>query len=117
MIAAGGEKNSTVVYAPAGDNVKVTVDGVDASGKPTHSEWTGMFDGKEYPVTGGAAGTTRSYVMVNDHTLNLVDKVAGKATETGTLVVSPDGKTRTVTITETDANGNKITSTMVYDKQ
>jgi hypothetical protein len=55
--------------------------------------------------------------MVNDHTLNLVDKVGGKATETGTLVVSPDGKTRTVTITESDANGNKITSTMVYDKQ
>jgi len=117
MIAPGGAKNSTVVYAAAGDDVKVTVDGVDASGKATHSEWTGKFDGKEYPVTGGAASTTRSYTMVNDHTLNLVDKVDGKITESGTLVVSPDGKTRTVTITESDASGKQITSTMVYDKQ
>jgi hypothetical protein len=117
MISPGGAKNSTVVYAAAGDDVKVTVDGVDASGKPTHSEWTGKFDGKEYPVTGGPAASTRSYTMVNDHTLNLVDKVGGKTTESGTLVVSPDGKTRTVTISETDASGKQITSTMVYEKQ
>ena len=49
---AGAPKNTTVVYEAAGDNVKVTVDGVDAAGKPTHNEWTGKFDGKDYPLTG-----------------------------------------------------------------
>jgi hypothetical protein len=44
--AAGATKNSTVVYEAAGDNVKVTVDGTDKDGKPTHNEWTGKFDGK-----------------------------------------------------------------------
>lgn len=45
-IAAGAGKNTTVVYSAAGDQTKVTTDGVDASGKPGHSEWTGKFDGK-----------------------------------------------------------------------
>ena len=36
----------------AGDSVKVTTDGTDRDGKPVHGEWTGKFDGKDYPVTG-----------------------------------------------------------------
>ena len=50
-IPAGVGKNTTVVYsAAAGDMFAVTTDGVDGSGKPAHSEWTGKFDGKPYPV-------------------------------------------------------------------
>src|SRR3989454_3681816 len=37
---AGGPKNNLVVYEAAGDNVKITVDGTDSDGKPTHNEWT-----------------------------------------------------------------------------
>src|SRR5215471_3520260 len=48
----GVPKLHTVVYETAGDNVKVTVDGTDKDGKSTHNEWTGKFDGKDYPVTG-----------------------------------------------------------------
>ena len=51
-IAPGTPKNDTVVYEAVGDNVKVTVDGTDGAGKPAHNEWTGKFDGKNYPVTG-----------------------------------------------------------------
>src|SRR6266498_4250825 len=36
-------KNSTVVFEAVGDNVKVTMDGIDKDGKPIHSEWTGKF--------------------------------------------------------------------------
>jgi hypothetical protein len=32
----GTGENTTVVYEAGGDSVKVTVDGVDADGKPTH---------------------------------------------------------------------------------
>ena len=46
-LAPGAPKNTTVVYAAAGDNVKVTVDGVDGEGKPAHNEWTGQFDDKD----------------------------------------------------------------------
>src|SRR5512132_468697 len=68
-ISPGTIKNPTVVYAAAGERVKVTVDGVDPAGKPLHSEWTGMFDGKDYPVTGDPLADMRAYRRVNDHTL------------------------------------------------
>jgi hypothetical protein len=116
-IAAGSGKNDTVVYAMDGDKVKVTVDGVDAKGNPTHTEWVGKYDGKDYPVTGDPDYDMRSYRRVNDHTLRITQKKEGKANATIRIVVSADGKSRTVTSTTTDANGKKTTSTSVYDKE
>lgn len=116
-IGMGGAKNDTVVYEMAGDSIKVTVDGVDPDGKPAHSEWTGKMDEKDYPVTGHATEDTRAYKKVNDHTVTFNVKKDGKVVETGRIVVSPDGKTRTVTTTATDAKGMKVMSKAVYDKQ
>ena len=115
-IAPGAPKNNTVVYAAAGDQIKVTVDGTDAEGKSVHSEWTGKFDGKDYPVTGDATADMRAYKKEGKDTLEMTNKKDGKAAATGKVVVSADGKTRTVTINFTDAKGAKMTSTAVYDK-
>ena len=112
-----GPKNTTVVYEASGDSVKVTTDGTDGDGKPSHSEWTGNYDGKDYPVTGDPNTDTRSYKKVNDHTLAFTNKKGDKVTTSGRGVVSADGKTRTVTITGTDSKGKKYTTTSVYDKQ
>jgi hypothetical protein len=114
---SGKAKNTTVVYEAAGDSVKVTVDGVDSDGKAAHNEWTGKYDGKEYPVTGGAASETRSLKKIDTHTLELVDKTDGKVNLTGKITVSADGKSRTVVITRADSSGKKSTSTYVYDKE
>src|SRR6202521_6308651 len=66
--APGSSKNITVVYEEVGDNVKVTIDGIDGAGKPTHNEWTGKVDGKDYPVTGDSNADARSLKKVDDHT-------------------------------------------------
>jgi hypothetical protein len=116
-IPAAAPKNNTVMYEAAGDNIKVTVDGVDAAGKPTHNEWTGKFDGKDYPLTGDPASTTRSYRKMDESTMDFANKKDGKVTVSGRIAVSADGKTRTVTLTGTDAKGKKVTYTSVYDKQ
>ncbi len=116
-LSPGAVKNTTVVYEAAGDSVKVTVDGVDPDGKPTHNEWTGKFDGKDYPLTGDPTSDMRAYKQVNVHTLELINKKDGKLTTTARVVVSTDGKSRTVTAHGTDAKGKKVTSTSVYDKQ
>jgi hypothetical protein len=115
--APGSPKNHTVAYEAAGDNVKVTVDGTDAASKATHSEWTGKFDGKDYPVSGDAASDMRSYNQVDDHTLELTAKKDGKVTITGRIVVSADGKTRTVTTSGINAQGKRVKNTAVYNKQ
>jgi hypothetical protein len=115
--APGAPKNHTVVYEAAGDDVKVTVDGNDSDGNPTHNEWTGKFDEKDYPVTGDPASDARSYKMVDDRTLELTIKKGGKVTVTGRIATSADGKTRTVTTRGTDAKGKKFENIAVYDKQ
>jgi hypothetical protein len=114
---AGSSKNNTVVYEVVGDSVKVTVDGTDGAGKPTHNEWTGKFDGKDYPLVGDPAADTRSYKKVNANTLDLVNKKDGKVTVTGKIVVSADGKSRTITTTGTSPDGKKVKNVAVYDKQ
>ena len=115
--APGTPKNTTVVYATEGDRVKVTTDGTDSDGKPTHTEWTGKFDGKDYPVTGDPSVDMRSYKKIDDRTLALTNKKDGKVTATGRVAVSADGKTRTLTVTRTDSTGKSMTGTYVYDKQ
>jgi hypothetical protein len=116
-LAPGMPKNHTVVYEAAGDSVKITVDGNDKDGKATHNEWTGKFDGKDYPVTGDPSSDMRSYTKVGTHKLKFTVKQNGKVTSTGRVVISDDKKSRTVTVNGTDAEGKKFKSVAVYDKQ
>ena len=113
----GASKNNTVVIEAAGDNIKVTVDGTDGSGNPAHNEWTGKFNGRYYAVTGNPTSDKRSYRPINSHTQALAEKKSGKVVVTGRIMVSRDGKTRTVTTTSKNATGKWITNTAVYDKQ
>jgi hypothetical protein len=115
--ATGATKNNTVVYQTAGDNVKITADGTDKDGKSTHNEWTGNFDGKDYPVTGDPTSDMRSYKKIDDRTVKMTVKKDGKVTASGRIVVSVDGKSRTVTTSGTDAEGKRVQNRVVYDKQ
>jgi hypothetical protein len=134
--APGRPKNTMVVYKDAaGGQVKITTDGVDANGNRTHSEWTGKFDGREYPVTGDPNADMRSYKKVDDRTLDFTAKKGGKVTVTGRVVVAADGKSRTVTTSGTtgtvapagrawqrgdfqgEQKGKKFKNIAVYDKQ
>jgi hypothetical protein len=108
-IPPGFMKNTTVVYETAGDSVKVTTDGTDKDGKPMHTH--------DYPLVGDSTADSRLYHQIDDHRLTLANKKDGKITASGRIVVSADGKSRTLTITATDAAGKTVSSTAVYDKQ
>ena len=116
-LAAGSPKNLTVVYTAVGDNYKCVVDGVDGAGKPAHNEWTGKFDGKDYPLTGDPSADTRSLKLTSPGHYALTNKKDGKATMTGTVELSADNKTRTLTVHMTDAAGKSLTSIAVYERQ
>jgi hypothetical protein len=110
-------KNNKVVYQTEGIDSKVTTDGIDGAGNSTHSEYTGKFDGKDYPVKGDPNQDSRSYKREGIHELDFRVKKGTKVTTTGRIVVSDDGKSRTVTSHGTDAQGKKYTSTAVNDQQ
>ncbi len=114
----GMGKNTMVTYAEQkGDKVKVTVEGVDKDGKATHSVWVGKFDGKSYPVKGNLPYNSVAYKMVNDQTNDITTMKDGKMVWSGKIVVASDGKSRTVTVNGTDADGKKFKGKAVYDKQ
>jgi hypothetical protein len=112
----GAGKTTLVVWEKVGHQNKCTVDGTDADGNKTHTVWTGKLDGKDYPVTGDARADTRSFKLSGEHKIDMVSKKDGKTVGEGTIVVAEDGKTRTVTNTMTNAKGEKVTSTLAYDK-
>src|SRR5271166_5810295 len=116
-IPAGVGKNTTVVYSAAGDEIKVTTDGVDASGNPAHSEWTGKFDGKPYPVTGSPGVDSRSVLAKGDRTREITNLKDGKTVGTGKVELAKDGKSRTLDIDGTTSDGKKYKAKYVYDKQ
>jgi hypothetical protein len=116
-LASAAPKNHTVTYEAAGDSIKVTIDGTAPDGSPLHSEWTGKFDGKDYPSTGNPNEDMRSVKQIDDHTLHVVSKKGGKVMLTAHIVVSPDSKSRTVTVNGTDTQGKKYKSVAVYEKQ
>jgi hypothetical protein len=120
-IPAGVGKNTTVVYSAAGSDIKVTTDGVNAAGQPAHSEWTGKFDGKPYPVTGDPNVDYRAYKTKGDRKLLLANMKGNKTVSNGKVELSKDGKSRTLEISyfATDAKHkkNKVSAKYVYEKQ
>ena len=119
-LTRGAGKNNKVVYDSkrlGRGRWEITTDGVDADGKPAHSEWKGKFDGKDYEVTGDPNSDMRSYTKVNDQTLNMISKKGGKVVSQGRIVVSADGKSRVVTLNGTTPKGKRFTNTAVYDKE
>jgi hypothetical protein len=116
-ITPGTAKHTTVVYEPAGDKVKVTVSGTDGKGKPTHNQWTGKFDGRDYPVTGDSTSDARSYKTRDDRTSEFNIMNHGRLVGSGRIVVSADGKSRTVTTNGTDRDGKPFKNIAVYEKQ
>ena len=112
----GAGKSTMVVWKKVGDQDKCIVDGIDAAGNKTHTVWIGKLDGKDYPVKGDTQSDSRSFKLSGDHKIDMVSKKDGKEVGDGTIVVAEDGKTRTVTTNMTNAKGEKVTSTQVYDK-
>jgi hypothetical protein len=111
-------KSTTTKIEAAGAGIKVTVDSVDADGTVRHFTYTANYDGKDTPVTGNAAqGDTVARSRSNATTTKSIWKKGGKVTTTQTVVMSSDGKTRTITATGTNGMGQAVNSVGVFEKQ
>src|SRR5438552_17781068 len=116
-LAPGMGKNTAVTYTEQKDKIKVTVDGVDKDGKPTHGVWVGKWDGKAYPEKGNLSWNSAAYKVVNDRTNDITTMKDGKIVWTGRITVAADGKSRKVTLNGTGADGKKFNGKAVYDKE
>jgi hypothetical protein len=60
---------------------------------------------------------SRSITKVDEHHYKVASKKDGKIVQSGNIVLAPDGKSRTLTISGTNAAGKKTSATYIYDKQ
>ncbi len=101
----------------------MTTDGQNAKGEETHSEYTAKLDGKDYPWKGTVAGKPNmeqdavSWKRIDEWTYENTSKLKGKVLTVSHVVISKDGKTRTNTVTGTNAAGQTVNNVVKYEKQ
>jgi len=110
-------KDGTLTVESEPNGLKITIHGTDAEGKAVHMEFAPKYDGKDVPTTGMLGADTISMKKIDDYTVESVSKKGGKPLVTTRSVVSKDGRTRTSTQKGTNAKGEKVNNTIVYDKQ
>lgn len=111
-------KVATTVIAAAGSGYRFTVKQMPATGAAQEWSFTTNLDGKPAKVTGNNPNADAIvYKRVDARTLESVNSKGGKETTRQSIVVSADGKTRTVTTTGTDGAGQKVNNVAVYEKK
>jgi hypothetical protein len=110
-------KRVTSHIEPLGDGLKVSYDMVRTRGGITHVEWVGRFDGRDYPVQGMDYVLTNAYRVLDDRSYEIVIKVDGQVAATAVAVVSPDGRTLTVSTRERRPGGGTSTTTALYERR
>ena len=80
----------------------------------THMEWSGRFDGQDYPVQGVDYVLTNAYRQLSDRSYEITVRVDGREAAVATAVVSPDGSRLTVDTNERDARGQTRHTRAVY---
>ncbi len=101
---------------PWQDGLKVVNDMVRVRGGVVHMEWTGRFDGLDYPVQGVEDHVTYAYRRVDERAYDIVIKLDGRPTAVSHAVLAPDGSSITTTTTGRDARGAAVTTVTVYEK-
>ena len=95
--------------------------GVDKDGKATSQNRILKFDGVARPEIGpqpGALGFLTTGTTIDDfHSKSVRVSIEGKLQRSEVTVVSPDGKSKTHTISRVDRDGKTYNSVFVFDKQ
>jgi hypothetical protein len=110
-------KSATVTYKETAGGIHRTGETINADGTKTSFEYTAKFDSADYPIKGSDAYDAIAIKRIDDLTAEATLKKAGKVVATAKRVVSKDGKTMTLTISSTNAKGEKSVNTSVYEKQ
>jgi hypothetical protein len=101
-----------------GQGVKITGDGIDASGNPIKVELGEVTeDGTFRPSKGSSVFDATAITQIDANTRIIARTKAGKLVQVSTVIVAPDGKTFTSTIAGIDSSGRKFNSVAIYDKQ
>lgn len=100
-----------------GDGTTYTQETVGTDGSRTTLTYRAHHDGKDYPWTGNANADTIAQRRIDALRFENVQKKAGQVVQTGTIVVSPDGRTLTATQASPAGAARRVNNVLVFDKQ
>jgi hypothetical protein len=110
-------RSETRTYETSGANgIQARFDRVDAAGKTLTITYDAQYDGKDVAYTGAPDADTIALKRVDARTMDATLKKNRKVVQATHAVTSADGKTRTLTTTGTNAQGQKINNTVVFDR-
>jgi hypothetical protein len=110
--------SATTVIEAAGSGYRFSVKQMPATGAALEWSFTTALDGKPAKITGNNPNADMvTYKRIDAMTLESVNTRNGKETTRQRVVVSADGKTRTVTTAGVDGTGQKINNVAVYEKK
>ena len=97
---------------------KVTVEGINAAGKPVTYGYPIMKDGKDYPTMGSVPNGADmiSSKKIDANTVEANFKRAGKHAETTQFAVSEGGKMLTISAKGTNPDGSPFNNVTVWEK-
>jgi hypothetical protein len=98
---------------------KVTVEGINAAGKPVTYGYPIMKDGKDYPTTGSVPNGADMFSSkkIDANTVEANFTRAGKHAETTKFAVSKSGKMLTISAKGTNPDGSPFNNVTVWEKQ
>lgn len=108
------KSQTTTLHAMDGGLHEI-VERINADGTTTRWEVMARYDGRDYPVKGDPSRDTLAMSRVDQRTVDLVNKKAGAVVSRMRIVVAPDGRSRTNTVT--DPSGTKTTAVLTFDRR
>jgi hypothetical protein len=111
-------RSQTLNITQDGQNIRDTVQTIDAQGNVRTAVVMHVYDGQAHPATGNPDIDATAITQVDANFSLIASRLkAGKLVQVATFVISQDGKTLTITITGINVNGQPVKSIAVYDKQ
>lgn len=106
--------NATMHFTIAHDDVRLSYEGVNASGKEERSEQVLHADGlpHAHPLAPGIVVTS----SLGPRSFESIATKDGATMGHGSYAVSEDGNTMTATVTGIDGNGNAFEQVIVFDR-
>ena len=110
-------RSRQITFERTATGIRFTGTTVDASGNTVQEEWTGIEDGRDFPYTGARDFDTQAIRITGKLRAQIITKRGGRIAMGGDRVLSSNGKTLTITLNGTGADGQVIKEVMVFDRQ
>lgn len=114
--SGSGPQKQTIKVEDTAGSLHTMLEMITAEGNAVTAGYTIRKDGKDHPVTLQTADTA-NWKRIDERTTDMVFKKDGKEVSRVKVVISPDGKTQTVTGYLVDSKGKKEKILAVYEKQ